>query len=329
MSSFRREEGLTLVELLIVIVVLGVLAAVVVFALGNVSQSAEVAACKSNATTVETAIQSYNSLTGGTPIVTADLLTTGPNKYLQSFPVATGYALTIVNGVLEIAAPTGATPVAYGTPGACDGASTAAAPTYLAASDWTIATGGATLNGNTVNMSSGGEERVMTNRLLPTSNFTLNATVNFVPGSGYGIIFDESGNPNSNLSGYVFQVDYGAGKQFLVRYNNNGQECGTALAQQSWPSGFATNASHAITVTVSGQKLNVSFDGTVQYTVADLSTALTTSGCTGPSPTGTGWACAYGATPNKRSSRTCRLRLDRGRCDVVAEICLRRWASPA
>ncbi|MDH2903371.1 MAG: prepilin-type N-terminal cleavage/methylation domain-containing protein [Actinomycetota bacterium] len=290
MNSFRQEEGFTLVELLIVIVVLGVLAGVVVFALGNVRQSAEVAACKSNATTVETAIQSYNSLTGGTPVVTAVLLTTGPNKSLQSFPVATGYALTIVNGVLEIAAPTSATPVAYGTPGACDGASSAT-PTYLASTDWTVAAGnGVTLTGHSVNMKlrSSGEGRVMTNIPLSSSNITLSATVNFVPGSGYGIIFDESGNPSSNLSGYVFQVDAGAGNDFLVRYNHNGTECGRALAQQPWPTGFASSASHAITLSVSGQKLSVAFDGTVLYTVPDLSQALTNSTCSGPMPTGTG-----------------------------------------
>ena len=55
------ESGFTLIELLIVIVVLGVLAAVVIFSLGGVTQSSAVAACNSDAKTVETGVQAYIS----------------------------------------------------------------------------------------------------------------------------------------------------------------------------------------------------------------------------------------------------------------------------
>jgi general secretion pathway protein G len=55
------DEGFTLIELLIVIVVLGILAAVVVFALGSVTGSAKQSACVADAKTMETAVSAYNA----------------------------------------------------------------------------------------------------------------------------------------------------------------------------------------------------------------------------------------------------------------------------
>jgi len=55
------ESGFTLIELLIVIVVLGILAAVVIFALSGVTGSSAVSACNADAKSVEVAVEAYHT----------------------------------------------------------------------------------------------------------------------------------------------------------------------------------------------------------------------------------------------------------------------------
>jgi prepilin-type N-terminal cleavage/methylation domain-containing protein len=110
------EQGFTLIELLIVIVVLGVLAGVTVFALGGVTKQSAAAACNSDASAVNVALQAYNAqLAPGTvaPTTQAAWATALAPTYLQTYPVSTHYAITIVSGVVNVAAPTTATAAPY------------------------------------------------------------------------------------------------------------------------------------------------------------------------------------------------------------------------
>jgi prepilin-type N-terminal cleavage/methylation domain-containing protein len=58
LSAARRNDGgFTLIELLIVIIILGVLAAIVVFSVRGITDNSKTAACKTEVRTVETAVE--------------------------------------------------------------------------------------------------------------------------------------------------------------------------------------------------------------------------------------------------------------------------------
>jgi hypothetical protein len=85
-----------------------------------VSRAAAVAACESDATDVETAVQAYAAVHGSAANVTPALL----SPYLQAFPSSPDYSISMVSGVVMVAAPGTATPVAYNAPDACAQAGT-------------------------------------------------------------------------------------------------------------------------------------------------------------------------------------------------------------
>lgn len=58
-AARRDDRGFTLIELLIVIIILGVLAAVVVFSVRGITDNGEEAACQTEIRTVETAVEAY------------------------------------------------------------------------------------------------------------------------------------------------------------------------------------------------------------------------------------------------------------------------------
>ncbi|HVA07576.1 MAG TPA: prepilin-type N-terminal cleavage/methylation domain-containing protein [Acidimicrobiales bacterium] len=116
------DQGFTLIELLIIIVILGIISAAVIISLTGVTTQSMVASCSSDASTVQTAVQAYDTQTGGSPAATPALLTAPPTTYLHTFPSSSKYKITLVSGIVMIAAPGSATPVPFGTPNACAGA---------------------------------------------------------------------------------------------------------------------------------------------------------------------------------------------------------------
>jgi type II secretion system protein G len=60
----KNEKGFTLIELLIVIVILGILAAIVVFAVNGITNKGTDSACKSDLKTVEVASEAYYAQKG-------------------------------------------------------------------------------------------------------------------------------------------------------------------------------------------------------------------------------------------------------------------------
>lgn len=149
----RGEGGFTLIELLIVIVILGILAAIVVFAVQNLTKQSANSACQSDYKTTETAAEAYKAQVGSYPAAIADLTSTkvvngqtiGP--WLKDAPSSSKYAITIGTPVdttgtaggyqagVVVVTPTGgsATPAATasGNPGAPNAASASAACTNV------------------------------------------------------------------------------------------------------------------------------------------------------------------------------------------------------
>lgn len=86
------ESGFTLIELLVVIVVLGILAATVVFALSGVTGQSAAAACNSDAKTIDVAVQAYinspDNTTNANPTQVSNLVAAPFNK--TGNPLASG-----------------------------------------------------------------------------------------------------------------------------------------------------------------------------------------------------------------------------------------------
>jgi prepilin-type N-terminal cleavage/methylation domain-containing protein len=91
-AARNNDEGFTLVELLIVIVVLGVLASIVVFGVATFRTDAQTAACKADMKQLSTAADAFNAKTGaypagGTSAANIKILTDA--GYLKAAPTST------------------------------------------------------------------------------------------------------------------------------------------------------------------------------------------------------------------------------------------------
>src|SRR4051812_7084366 len=62
-----KDEGFTLIELLIVIIVLGILAAIVVFAVGSTRKDSVASSCKTNLKSIELSAEAVNTKVGAYP----------------------------------------------------------------------------------------------------------------------------------------------------------------------------------------------------------------------------------------------------------------------
>ncbi len=78
----NQDKGFTLVELLIVIVILGILATVTVFAVRGITDKGQENACSVEKRTLDTAIEAYYAQNQADPAVVGDLVPT----YLKELP---------------------------------------------------------------------------------------------------------------------------------------------------------------------------------------------------------------------------------------------------
>jgi type II secretion system protein G len=93
----KNEHGFTLIELLMVIIILGILAAIVVFAVSGITDRGKASACKAEVSTVATALEGYYAQTGAYPTAAQGLAVLKPG-FLNDVPGATDVAWTAGTG---------------------------------------------------------------------------------------------------------------------------------------------------------------------------------------------------------------------------------------
>jgi general secretion pathway protein G len=93
----QGDEGFTLIELLIVVVILGILAGIVVFAVGGITDRGKDSACKTEKKTIQTAEEAYYAKNGNyvaSAALSPGFLADPPTLYSAAVS-GTTYAITV------------------------------------------------------------------------------------------------------------------------------------------------------------------------------------------------------------------------------------------
>jgi general secretion pathway protein G len=89
-SSTKSDKGFTLVELLIVIVILGILATVTVFAVRGITDQGKKSTCDSDKKTLEVAVEAYYAKYNVDPASEADLIPGFVKSDSPNYDIAAG-----------------------------------------------------------------------------------------------------------------------------------------------------------------------------------------------------------------------------------------------
>jgi prepilin-type N-terminal cleavage/methylation domain-containing protein len=132
-KTMKKERGFTIVELLIVIVVIAILAAITIVAYNGVTNRANLSKAQTNAVSVQKVAEAYNADTGRYPGLTTDFTTGSTSTKLPT-------AITVVSQATALTATSGPTTVTWAYVGSSATTATGGRITYWDATTNAVST---------------------------------------------------------------------------------------------------------------------------------------------------------------------------------------------
>lgn len=112
-KMMTNQKGFTLIELMVVIAIIGILAAIAIPKMSSATDSAKIAKIQADLRTLGGAISTYNAQKGSDPTAAGDLVTAGQITALPTPPSGAGTAYTYTAAVVDATTPANSHPARF------------------------------------------------------------------------------------------------------------------------------------------------------------------------------------------------------------------------